>query len=361
MKTAFQTEVTTALETPAVVDCPPESEAKTAWWKTLGPGLITGAADDDPIGIATYTQAGAQFGYGIGWTVLFTYPLMVGIQLASARIGRITGKGLTENFATFCSAWIVYGLVGVLVLANVINLGADLNAMGDSLAMIVHGPRTLYAVAFGVVSLVLQVFLPCRRYVAVLKWLTLSLLAYVGVAFAVHVDWWTAARSALWPKVHWTKDYATTVVAILGTTISPYLFFWQAAQEVEEIHRVARDKPLRIAPEQRVPQLRRLRVDTLVGMGFSNLIAFFMIVATAATLNQQGVRNVDTTAQAAEALRPIAGDFAFWLFAVGVIDTGLLALPVLSGSAAYAVASLFKVKSRPCKRPATRMGARLSA
>jgi NRAMP (natural resistance-associated macrophage protein)-like metal ion transporter len=321
---------------------PPEKTAP--WWKSLGPGLITGAADDDPSGIATYTQAGAQFGYGVGWTVLLTYPLMVGIQLASARIGRITGKGLTENFARFCPGWVVYGLVALLVVANVINLGADLNAMGDALRMVIHGSAALYAVAFGLVSLLLQVFLPYRRYVGVLKWLTLSLMAYVGVVFAVHVDWLAAARGAIWPQVHWDKAYVTTIVAILGTTISPYLFFWQAAQEVEEIHRVPEDRPLRIAPDQSLVQLRRLRVDTVVGMGFSNLIAFFMIVAAAATLNRQGIHDVETTSQAAEALRPIAGSFAFWLFAAGIIGTGLLALPVLAGSAAYAVASLLKVK-----------------
>ncbi|HEY4067181.1 MAG TPA: divalent metal cation transporter [Burkholderiaceae bacterium] len=323
---------------------PAAAPKPTRWWASLGPGLITGAADDDPSGIATYTQAGAQFGYGLGWTVLLTWPLMVGIQLASARIGRITGKGLTENFARFCPAWIVYGLVGLLVAANVINLGADLNAMGDALHLVVHGPAAAYAVAFGVVSLLLQVFLPYRRYVAVLKWLTLSLFAYVGVVFAVHVDWPAAARGAVWPHPHWSKDCVTTVVAILGTTISPYLFFWQAAQEVEEIHRVPEDRPLRVAPRQRTAQLRRLRIDTVVGMGFSNLIAFFMITAAAATLNQQGVHDVQTTSQAAQALRPIAGDFAFGLFAAGIIGTGLLALPVLAGSAAYAVASLFKMK-----------------
>jgi NRAMP (natural resistance-associated macrophage protein)-like metal ion transporter len=320
------------------------SRSKNPWWTTLGPGLITGAADDDPSGIATYSQAGAQFGYGIGWTTLLTYPLMVGIQLASARIGRITGKGLTENFARLWPRSVVYALVTLLVVANVINLGADLNAMADSLRLVIAGPSSLYAVAFGVVSLLLQVFLPYRKYVSILKWLTLSLLAYVGVAFAVQVDWAAALKGVLWPHIVWSKDYVTTVVAILGTTISPYLFFWQAAQEVEEIRRVTEDKPLRLAPEQRVHQLRRLRIDTCVGMGFSNLIAFFMIIATAATLHQQGVLTVETTSQAALALKPIGGAFAFALFAAGVIGTGLLALPVLAGSAAYAVASLAGVR-----------------
>ena len=211
---------------------PEEALADKVWWKKLGPGLITGAADDDPSGIGTYSQGGAQFGYDIAWTVLITYPLMVGIQLASARIGRITGKGLTENFSRFCPRWLVMSLVVLLVLANVINLGADLNAMGDSAGMLLGGSRPMYAIGFGVVSLMLQVFLPYEKYVNVLKWLTLSLLAYVGVGFAAHVDWLAALRSTVVPELHWEKDYATTIVAILGTTISPYLFFWQAAQEV---------------------------------------------------------------------------------------------------------------------------------
>ena len=322
------------------------------WWKTLGPGLITGAADDDPSGIATYSQGGAQYGYDIAWTVLVTYPLMVGIQLASARIGRITGKGLTENFARFCPRWLVVALVALLVAANVINLGADLNAMGDAAALVLGGPPAAYAIALGLLSLALQVFVPYRRYVSVLKWLTLSLLAYVGVGFAAHVDWLAAARATVLPHLHWEKDYATTIVAICGTTISPYLFFWQAAQEVEEIRRVGADKPLRIAPAQATRQLRRLRVDTVVGMGFSNLIAFFMMVATAATLHATGVTHIETTAQAAQALAPVAGRFAFLLFALGVVGTGLLALPVLAGSAAYAVASLLQVRKGLDQPPA---------
>jgi NRAMP (natural resistance-associated macrophage protein)-like metal ion transporter len=314
------------------------------WWKKLGPGLITGAADDDPSGIATYSQGGARYGYDIAWTVLLTYPLMVGIQLASARIARVTGKGLTENFFRFCPRWVVYALVSLLVVANVINLGADLNAMADAVGLVAGGPKPVYALGFGAVSLALQVFIPYERYVSVLKWLTLSLLAYVGVAFAVHVDWMAALRAAVLPTMRWDKDYVSTVVAILGTTISPYLFFWQATQEVEEIKRVPQDKPLRIDPAQAPANLRRLKIDTYVGMGFSNLIAFFMIVATAATLHAQGISNIETTAQAAQALRPIAGEFAFILFTLGIVGTGLLALPVLAGSAAYAVASVFHLR-----------------
>ena len=321
-----------------------ESSDRDRWWKKLGPGLITGAADDDPSGIATYSQGGAQFGFDVSWTLLVTYPLMVGIQLASARIGRVTGRGLTENFARICPRWLVVVLVALLVIANVINLGADLNAMADSAALLLPGSELAFVFVFGGVSLVLQVFLPYARYVRVLKWLTLALFSYVGVAFAVHVDWWQALRQTIWPTLAWSKDYVTTIVAILGTTISPYLFFWQAAQEVEEISRIPADKPLRHAPEQVERSLRRIRVDTLVGMGISNLIAFFMIAATAATLHAHGVTHIETTKQAAMALKPLAGEFAFVLFAAGVIGTGMLALPVLAGSAAYAVASLLKVQ-----------------
>jgi NRAMP (natural resistance-associated macrophage protein)-like metal ion transporter len=320
------------------------SKDSTSWWQKLGPGLITGAADDDPSGIATYSQGGAQFGFNIAWTVLVTYPLMVAIQLASARIGRVTGKGLTETFSTFCPAWMVNGLVGLLVTANVINVGADLNAMGDSAKLVLGGFGVAYTLAFGVVSLLLQVFLPYAKYVRILKWLTLSLLAYVGVAFAAKVNWLEALYATVVPTIHWSKDYVTTVVAVLGTTISPYLFFWQADQEVEEINRVSRDQPLRIAPGQAKSQLRRLRIDTFVGMGFSNLIAYFMILATAATLHAHGISSIETTSQAAQALKPVAGQFAFLLFAAGVVGTGLLALPVLAGSAAYAVSTLFKVR-----------------
>jgi NRAMP (natural resistance-associated macrophage protein)-like metal ion transporter len=317
---------------------------REAWWRRLGPGLITGAADDDPSGIATYSQAGAQLGYSVGWALLFTYPLMVGIQLASARIGRVTGHNLTENFARFCPRALVAVLVLLLLVANVINLGADLNAMGAAAALVLPGRAAWYAMGFGVVSLVLQVFLPYDRYVRVLKWLTLSLFAYVAVAFAVDVDWKAALRGTFWPSMKWSKETVTTVVAILGTTISPYLFFWQATQEVEEIKRVPKDRPLRIAPEQARRQLRRLRLDTYVGMGFSNLVAFFMIVATAATLHAQGQTDIESTQQAAEALRPIAGDAAFLFFAMGIIGTGMLALPVLAGSAADAVASYFHLR-----------------
>ena len=322
----------------------PKDPIRRPWWAQLGPGLITGAADDDPSGIATYSQAGAQYGYTVGWTILVTFPLMVGIQLASARIGRVTGRSLVANFAHFCPRWLVAALVLLLLTANVINLGADLNAMGAAAALVLPGRAAWYVVGFGLVSLLLQVFLPYERYVRVLKWLTLSLFAYVAVVFAVDVDWPAALKGTFMPSFEWNKAYVTTVVAILGTTISPYLFFWQAQQEVEEIKRVPRDEPLRVAPEQARRQLRRLRIDTAVGMGFSNVVAFFMIVATAATLHANGITDIETTEQAAEALRPIAGEAAFLLFALGIVGTGMLALPVLAGSAADAVACYFRVR-----------------
>ena len=332
------------MSAPLLSDSASPHEGRERWWTRLGPGLITGAADDDPSGIATYSQAGAQLGYGAGWTLLFAYPLMVGIQLASARIGRVTGRSLVANFAQFCPRWLVAALVLLLLTANVINLGADLNAMGAAAALVLPGRADGYVVGFGLVSLSLQVFLPYERYVRVLKWLTLSLFAYVAVVFAVDVDWPAALKGTFMPSFEWNKAYVTTVVAILGTTISPYLFFWQAQQEVEEIKRVPRDEPLRVAPEQARRQLRRLRIDTAVGMGFSNLVAFCMIIATAATLHAHGIADIETTEQAAEALRPIGGEAAFLLFALGIIGTGLLALPVLAGSAADAVACYFHVR-----------------
>ncbi|WP_206179281.1 Nramp family divalent metal transporter [Variovorax sp. RKNM96] len=328
-------------------DATPDEDAegkKQSVWSKLGPGLITGAADDDPSGIATYTQAGARFGYGLGWTLLVTYPLMVGIQLASARIGRTTGRGLTSAFAALWPRPVVALAVVFLLIANIINLAADLSAMAEVVRLAIGGPEALYALAFGSISLGLQAWLPYRRYVRILKWLTLSLLAYVGVALVAHVDWATALTGALVPRVHWDSETVKMIVAVLGTTISPYLFFWQAAQEVEEIERVQKDQPLRKAPDQAPAQLRRLRLDTWLGMGFSNAIAFFMILAAAATLHADGKLYVESTAQAAEALRPIAGDAAFVLFALGILGTGLLALPVLTGSAAYACAEFLKVR-----------------
>jgi NRAMP (natural resistance-associated macrophage protein)-like metal ion transporter len=308
--------------------------------KVLGPGLITGAADDDPSGIATYSQVGAQFGYALGWIMLFSYPLMAVIQQVSAEIGSVTGAGIARNLRRHYPRALLRGVVLTLLVANVANLGADLGAMAQALDLLIGGPVALFTIGCGVLCVLLEVFLSYRRYAEVLKWLTVSLFAYVAVVFAVHVPWGEALRGTLLPTLTLDTDHAEALVAVLGTTISPYLFFWQAAEEVEEQIRRA-VKPLCVAPAEAGPELRRIRTDTWVGMGYSNLISLFIIFATAATLHAQGITTIQTSAQAAQALRPIAGDFAFVVFAAGILGTGLLAVPVLAGSAAYAVCEAF--------------------
>src|SRR6266446_7354862 len=304
--------------------------------KSLGPGLVTGAADDDPSGIATYSQVGAQFGYGLAWTMLFSFPLMAVIQAVSARIGCVTGYGIAQNLRRHYSPWLLRAVVFLLLVANVINLGADLGAMGAALGLLIGGPEHLYTVLFGVVCLLLETFMSYERYAGVLKWATLSLFAYVAVVFAAHVPWGSALYGTFVPHFVFDAPHAMGMVAVLGTTISPYLFFWQAGQEVEELHR-RHVKALCVTPRDAGPELSRIRTDTIVGMGISNLIALFIIFATAATLNASGVTDIQTSSQAAEALRPIAGVFTFALFAAGIIATGMLAVPVLAGSAAYGV------------------------
>lgn len=308
--------------------------------EVLGPGLVTGAADDDPSGIGTYSQVGAQFGFTLGWTMFFGYPLLASIQAICARIGATTGKGIAQNLRQHYPPWLLRVVVVMLLVANVINLGADLGAMGAVLALVVPGPVLAFTVAFGVLSVLLEVFLSYVRYERILKWTTLSLFAYIGVVFVADVPWKTAILDILIPQFTFDREHAMALVAIFGTTISPYLFFWQAGQEVEEQHR-RHIKPLHVSPRRAGAELRRIRTDTLVGMGFSHLTALFIIIATAATLHANGVTNIESAAQAAEALRPIAGDFAFALFALGIIGTGLLAVPILAGSAAYAVSETF--------------------
>ena len=312
----------------------------TGLLKSLGPGLVTGAADDDPSGIATYSQVGAQFGYGLAWTMLFSFPLMAVIQAVSARIGCVTGYGIARNLRRHYSPWLLRAVVLLLLVANVINLGADLGAMGAALGLLIGGPELLYTGLFGVICILLETFMSYARYAAVLKWTTLSLFAYVAVVFAAHVPWGTALYNTLVPHLVFDAPHAMAMVAILGTTISPYLFFWQAGQEVEELRR-RHVKALCITPRAAGPELSRIRTDTIVGMGISNLIALCIIFATAATLNANGVTDIQTSSQAAEALRPIAGAFTFALFAAGIIATGMLAVPVLAGSAAYGVSEVF--------------------
>jgi NRAMP (natural resistance-associated macrophage protein)-like metal ion transporter len=314
---------------------------KRSFLSKLGPGLITGAADDDPSGIATYSQGGAQFGYAVLWTILFTFPLMVAIQLVSARIGRVTGHGLAANMRRYYPAWLTYGIVALLLVANTINIAADIGAMAAALKLLIGGPIRVYAVAFAVVSLMLQTFVPFPRYSPILKVLTLALFAYVATVFAVHVSWSDVLIETVFPKISLSPAYIVTVVAIFGTTISPYLFFWQASQEVEEQRAADGEEPLKRAPEQARAQLARIKLDTYLGMGFSNIVAFFIMLTAAVTLHVNGITDIQTSAQAAEALRPIAGEFAFTLFAAGIVGTGLLAVPILAGSAAYAVAEAF--------------------
>jgi NRAMP (natural resistance-associated macrophage protein)-like metal ion transporter len=309
-----------------------------AFLRHVGPGVVTGAADDDPSGIATYTQAGAQFGTGLLWTVFLSLPFMIAIQLVSARIGRVTGKGVAANLREHTPRPFLMAMVALLVIANTINIAADIAAMGEALQLVVGGGEHFHAVAFGVVTVLLQVFVPYRKLAPILKWLTLFLFAYVAAVFMVKVPWGQVLHDLVIPKLQWTADYWMMIVALLGTTISPYLFFWQASQEVEEL----RLKGAGHGSEAEIRQdLRRVKRDTYIGMFFSNAIAFFVMVLGAAVLYAAGIRDVTSAAQAAQALRPLAGDFAFALFASGIIATGLLAVPVLASSAAYAVAEAF--------------------
>jgi Mn2+/Fe2+ NRAMP family transporter len=321
---------------------PPQEQERVPLLKRLGPGLITGAADDDPSGIATYSQAGAQYGFELLWSVLLTTPLMIGIQIVSARIGRVTGHGLAANIRDHYPAWLLHGIVGLLLFANTINIAADLGAMGNAVQLLAGGVSQIYIVFFALLSLVLQIFVPFPRYAPILKWMTLSLLGYVATVFAVHVPWNEATMAVLFPRPQFRADYVATLVAVLGTTISPYLFFWQASQEVEEQRATPGHEPLREAPEQAAHHLDRIKLDTWIGMLFSNGIALCIMLTTATTLHVQGITSIDTAEQAARALRPIAGDLAFLLFTGGIVGTGLLAVPVLAGSAAYAVAESFR-------------------
>ena len=308
------------------------------FWSRLGAGLITGASDDDPSGIATYSQAGAQSGYQLAWTMLFTYPLMVVIQDVSARIGRVTGQGIAGNLRQHYQNWLLQTIVLLLLIANTLNIGADLGAMAEATHLLLpHLYAWLWVVFFGALCTLAAVFLSHVRYVSILKWLTLALLSYFAVLLVIRVPWGDVARSTLLPRWSQGGDLWLMVVAILGTTISPYLFFWQAAQEVEDTKADAQRVPLKQKPAQAPAALARIRFDTLVGMGYSNLVGFAIVVTTGTTLHNAGIKEVDSAAQAAQALRPLAGDFAFALFALGIVGTGLLSVPVLAGSAAYAL------------------------
>ena len=315
----------------------PTHQRGLRFWEILGPGLITGAADDDPSGIATYAQAGTQYGFGLAWTLVLAYPLMVAIQAICARIGRTTGLGIAGNLRKHYPSWILSAIVGLLFAANVLNLGADLGAMAESLRLLAPVPMWLGVLSFGLITAGGQIVLTHARYVVILKWLTLSLLAYFGTLATVRIPWGSLVRGLVWPDVRLDQGFWLMVVAIFGTTISPYLFFWQAGQEVEDTKAEPSRQPLLEQPRQASRALTRIRLDTLIGMAFSNLVGLAILVTSAVTLKERGLGGIETAAQAAVALRPVAGNFAFILFALGVIGTGLLSVPVLAGSAGYAL------------------------
>ncbi|WP_024899788.1 MULTISPECIES: NRAMP family divalent metal transporter [Brucella] len=311
----------------------------------VGPGLITGVADDDPSGIATYSQAGAQFGFNMLWTMPVAFPLMAAMQSMCGRIGRVTGKGLAANIKLTYPPIVVRSVVLLLLIANVLNIASDVAAMGEVAELVSGVDRHLMTALFVVATLLLQIFVPYHRYVYLLKWLTLSLLAYAGVLFAVHVPWAEVARRTMWPTFALNSNSAAMIVAVFGTTISPYLFFWQASEEVEEMHGRNHAAPLSRDAAAAPRELRRIRWDTWSGMLYSNVTAFFIILATAVTLNVQGITNIETAAQAASALKPLAGNFAYILFALGILGVGLIGVPVLAGSGAYALSEALGWKS----------------
>ena len=317
----------------------------------LGPGLITGAADDDPSGIATYSQVGAKFGYNMLWVMPFSYPLMAVIQEISARIGRVTGVGIAANIRRHYPKPILYGMVSLLLVANVFNLGADIGAMGAAAKLFLPGPVWAYIILLGGMSLLLQIAVPYTSYVPYLKWLTVALFAYIATAIVVGEPKGDAIRATFWPAIRWNSAYLTALTAVFGTTISPYLFFWQASEEAQDVSVNAKDKPLKRAPEQAPEQLGRIRFDTYIGMALSNTVAFFIVLTAAVTLHTHGILDIQTADQAAKALEPLAGRFAFLLFAIGIVGTGLLAVPVLAGSAAYAVGETFHWTASLQKKP----------
>lgn len=327
------------------------TEDDMPWYRLMGPGLVTGAADDDPSGIVTYAQAGAQFGNALLWSVLLTLPLMIAIQLICARLGRITGRGIVANIRRHQSRPLAYAFVALLVVANTLNVGADLAAMGDCLALVAGGSRWIYTLLFAMVSLALQLLVSYRRYSRYLRWLSLSLLVYVAAMFLLKIDWHEAAVAMAWPRFQLSGDYLLMVVAVLGTTISPYLFVWQAASEVEEIEADRKALPLQEAPQQVRTQLRRINVDTVTGMVVSAIIAMCIMLTASYALHKMGVMDVANSAAAAKALEPVAGKWAMLLFSLGVIGTGLLAVPVLAGSVGYAAAEAMRWRRSLDEKP----------
>jgi NRAMP (natural resistance-associated macrophage protein)-like metal ion transporter len=330
---------------------PPRNSGAVGFLQKLGPGLVTGASDDDPSGIGTYSQVGAQFGYGLLWTMVLSYPLMAAIQEISARIGRVTGVGIAGNLRKNYPKPLLYAVLFIVSVANVVNLGADIGAMGAATQLVVPGNAGLFIAIFGIGSLAAVLLVPYSTYAKYLKWLTISLFAYVGVVFFARVSWPAVLYATLLPHIELSREYLTAVVAVLGTTISPYLFFWQASQEVEEVRANHGEKPLKRAPSQAQEQLGRIRIDTYLGMALSNVVAFFIILTAAATLHAHGIREISTSAQAAKALEPLAGRFAFLLFVCGIVGTGLLAVPVLAASACYGIGEACRWKTSLERKP----------
>lgn len=306
------------------------------WFAVLGPGLITGAADDDPSGISTYSVAGAAYGYSTLWIALLTFPLMAAVQLMCARLGMVTGRGLASAVRTYYPRWVLWGACSILVAANVINIGADLGGMAEATQLITGIRSVIWIPVYACFILALLFWSSYKLIARIFKWLTLVLFAYVFASFFAHVDWRHALAVTLVPHLEWSRGFLAVLVAILGTTISPYLFFWQAAEEVEEGRSKSQTAAERKGATSR--ELRSARADTITGMFFSNLIMYFIILTTAATLHAHGQTNITTARQAAEALRPLAGNGAYLLFTLGLIGTGMLGVPVLVGSCAYAVA-----------------------
>ncbi|WP_084637562.1 NRAMP family divalent metal transporter [Paludibacterium yongneupense] len=335
-------------------------QGRAGWFRRLfhivGPGVVTGASDDDPSGIGTYSQVGAQFGFNMLWTMPLTFPLMAAIQVICARIGRVTGKGIGANLREHYPRRLLYLMVSLLLIANILNIGADLSAMGAALQLLLPGNVAIYTTLFGVVSLLAELWIPYHRYVSVLKWLCLSLFAYVAVVFVVKIPWNTVILKTFMPTISIKSDYLTGIVAVFGTTISPYLFFWQASQEVEDMKASPTEQPLRAAPGQAARQWARIKADTLLGMALSNIVAYFIILTTAVTLHAHGRTTISSATQAAEVLRPIAGQLAFALFALGIIGTGLLAIPVLAGSSAYGVSEALRLKTGLERKPLDAVG-----
>lgn len=317
--------------------------------RDLGPGLITGCADDDPSGISTYSIAGAAFGYGMLWTALISFPLMVGVQMMCGRLGMVTGRGLASVIRLHYPRWVLWGACSLLVTANVFNIAADLGGMGQTASMVSGVSAKIWTVLFTAVIVSFLFWSSYRQIARVFKWMTLVLLAYVAAAFLAHVDWKAAMISTLIPRLPRSRDSLAMFVGILGTTISPYLFFWQAAQEVEEERAQGRNLAQRKGATD--PELHRARIDVITGMFASNFIMFFIILTTAATLHSHGVTQIGTAKQAAEALRPLAGNGAYWLFAFGLIGTGMLGVPVLAGSSAYAIAEASAWRGSLEKKP----------